>query len=116
MDAEKLINAIFIVMCVLGGTGIFCSVCGFIRREYLSAKERRSPVYEDTATVISKRISMESGGRGYTGAAHYATFETRSGFIVELRMGRSDYRNLNEGSAGRLVWQGKRLELFDQAE
>ena len=110
---EIIIKAILILGLCLG---VGYRLLVFVKTTSYSWKRNREPIYEDTAKVLSKRSSYDTaglGGWGDSGLVHYATFETQSGKLLELRMGRSVYGALQAGDVGRLVWQGKRLEQFE---
>lgn len=43
---------------------------------------------------------------------YYGTFETDFGQIVEVRMPRASYYQLQDGASGHMTWKGGKMEDF----
>ena len=81
-------------------------------------RNRRSPEYTEQAIIRGKRWTEGNVGRSTRdgGQLWLVTFETDSGVVLELELGRNEYARLREGDRGLLTWQGNRCWSFRTGE
>ena len=91
---------------------------------YISAKNigqfienENSPVLTVSATIVDKRRKTHhhhSNGHHHHSHSYHITFETQDGEILELRVKRYEYNELEVGDRGMLTHQGTRYKGFER--
>ena len=80
-------------------------------RQYI--ENENSPVLTVSATIVDKRRRSHHHQNHHTHSYHI-TFETQDGEILELRVKRSEYYELEIGDRGLLTHQGTRYHGFER--
>ena len=103
--------AIFVVIWVVLFIYIIAKNIGqFIENE-------NSPVLTVSATIVDKRRRTHhhhSNGHHHHSHSYHITFETQDGEILELRVKRYEYIELEVGDRGMLIHQGTRYKGFER--
>lgn len=108
---------LLVIMIVIGATGF---IWHFFTTNYRGYLNRREPIVEVMATVLSHREGGEivsTGGMLVSGSdtINYITFATDNGQLVEVYVGNQDYYTIHDGEYGKLAYQGSRLWKFEKA-
>ena len=80
-------------------------------------ENENSPVLTVSATVVDKRRRTHhhhSNGHHHHSHSYHITFETQDGEILELRIKRYEYIELEVGDRGMLTHQGTRYKGFER--
>ena len=78
-------------------------------------ENENSPVLTVSATIVDKRRKTHhhhSNGHHHHSHSYHITFETQDGEILELRVKRYEYNELEVGDRGMLTHQGTRYKGF----
>ena len=81
-------------------------------------ENENSPVLTVSATVVDKRRRTHhhhSNGHHHHSHSYHITFETQDGEILELRVKRYEYNELEVGDRGMLTHQGTRDKGFERS-
>lgn len=99
-------------------------VLWFVLLIYLIAKSigqfienENAPVLTVSATVVDKRRRTHhhhSNGHHHHSHSYHITFETQAGEVLELRVKRYAYNELEVGDRGMLTHQGTRYHGFER--
>ena len=80
-------------------------------------ENENSPVLTVSATIVDKRRKPHhhhSNGHHHHSHSYHITFETQDGEILELRVKRYEYNELEVGDRGMLTHQGTRYKGFER--
>ena len=80
-------------------------------------ENENSPVLTVSATIVDKRRKTHhhhSNGHHHHSHSYHITFETQDGEILELRVKRYEYNELEVGDCGMLTHQGTRYKGFER--
>ena len=80
-------------------------------------ENENSPVLTVSATIVDKRRKTHhhhSNGHHHHSHSYHITFETQDGEILELRVKRYEYNELEVGDRGMLTHQGTRYKVFER--
>ena len=80
-------------------------------------ENENSPVLTVAATIVDKRRRTHrhhSNGHHHHSHSYHITFETQDGEILELRVKRYEYNELEVGDRGMLTHQGTRYKGFER--
>ena len=80
-------------------------------------ENENSPVLTVSAAVVDKRRKAHhhhSNGHHHHSHSYHITFETQDGEILELRVKRYEYNELEVGDRGMLTHQGTRYKGFER--
>lgn len=80
-------------------------------------ENENSPVLTVSATIVDKRRKTHhhhSNGHHHHSHSYHITFETQDGEILELRVKRYEYNELEVGDRGMLTRQGTRYKGFER--
>ena len=80
-------------------------------------ENENSPVLTVSATIVDKRRKTHhhhSNGHHHHSHSYLVTFETQDGEILELRVKRYEYNELEVGDRGMLTHQGTRYKGFER--
>ena len=80
-------------------------------------ENENSPVLTVSATIVDKRRKTHhhhSNGHHHHSHSYHITFETQDGEILELRVKRYEYNELEVGDLGMLTHQGTRYKGFER--
>lgn len=113
MDFKEMMVMIAVPF-LLFGAGY--SIYRFVHHTARTIRNENTPRSTERAAVLSKRMADDLVGEtGYSGSmSFYGTFETESGLVLELRMGRRDWGGIQAGDTGLLHWSGDKMELFEK--
>ena len=78
-------------------------------------ENENSPVLTVSATIVDKRRKPHhhhSNGHHHHSHSYHITFETQDGELLELRVKRYEYNELEVGDRGMLTHQGTRYKGF----
>ena len=81
-------------------------------------ENENSPVLTVAATIVDKRRRTHrhhSNGHHHHSHSYHITFETQDGEILELRVKRYEYNELEVGDHGMLTHQGTRYKGFERS-
>ena len=80
-------------------------------------ENENSPVLTVSATIVDKRRKTHhhhhSNGHHHHSHSYHITFETQDGELLELRVKRYEYNELEVGDRGMLTHQGTRYKGFE---
>lgn len=117
MESFFLFDPFDIVFLVIFGTFLFINIKGI----YEWNKNNDSPKLIIDAKVIAKRSKVthfhrEDNGLMFNKLAsiYYVTFQVESGDKMEMRVNAKDYRMMNKGDCGKLIFQGNRYISFER--
>ena len=80
-------------------------------------ENENSPVLTVSATIVDKRRKTHhhhSNGHHHHSHSYHITFETQDGELLELRIKRYEYNELEVGDRGMLTHQGTRYKGFER--
>ena len=80
-------------------------------------EKENSPVLTVSATIVDKRRKTHhhhSNGHHHHSHSYHITFETQDGELLELRVKRYEYNELEVGNRGMLTHQGTRYKGFER--
>ena len=80
-------------------------------------ENENSPVLTVSAAIVDKRRRTHhhhSNGHHHHSHSYHITFETQDGEILELRVKRYEYNELEVGDSGMLTHQGTRYKGFER--
>ena len=80
-------------------------------------ENENSPVLTVSATIVDKRRKTHrhhSNGHHHHSHSYHITFETQDGELLELRVKRYEYNELEVGDRGMLTHQGTRYKGFER--
>ena len=80
-------------------------------------ENENSPVLTVSATIVDKRRKTHhhhSNGHHHHSHSYHITFETQDGVLLELRVKRYEYNELEVGDRGMLTHQGTRYKGFER--
>ena len=80
-------------------------------------ENENSPVLNVSAAIVDKRRRTHhhhSNGHHHHSHSYHITFETQDGEILELRVKRYEYNELEVGDSGMLTHQGTRYKGFER--
>ena len=80
-------------------------------------ENENSPVLTVSATIVDKRRKTHhhhSNGHHHHSHSYHITFETQDGELLELRVKRYEYNELEVGDRGMLTHQGTRSKGFER--
>ena len=80
-------------------------------------ENENSPVLTVSATIVDKRRKTHhhhSNGHLHHSHSYHITFETQDGELLELRVKRYEYNELEVGDRGMLTHQGTRYKGFER--
>ena len=80
-------------------------------------ENENSPVLTASAPIVDKRRKTHhhhSNGHHHHSHSYHITFETQDGELLELRVKRYEYNELEVGDRGMLTHQGTRYKGFER--
>ena len=80
-------------------------------------ENENSPLLAVSATIVDKRRKTHhhhSNGHHHHSHSYHITFETQDGELLELRVKRYEYNELEVGDRGMLTHQGTRYKGFER--
>lgn len=79
------------------------------------SKNNNSPVLTVPTVIVEKRKKRHhhrNGNHTHTSTSYYISFRVDSGDVMELKVKRSDYHQMDEGMRGDVTFQGTRYLGF----